>query len=470
MGNAWHFESALESGSEWHITTGLTGLNRRKLILAAGTGFAALSPPGLRSAFAMPMRHAMDFGIVPDAGTDQSRLVARAISETALRGETLYFPPGDYAFRTVALPSGASLAGAPGRSRLVASGPGPLLTAQDATHLSLDGLVLDGRLQSSDGLVTLDQCRNLSLKNCHFTATGGTLLLLNGASGEISGCRFDHALEAAIFSTDGEGLTVSDNTISDVGDNGVMIWRSVPGEDRSILRDNRINRIDYRSGGTGQNGNGINIFRANRVLVRGNRVEDCAYSAVRINSGSNCQILGNTATRVGETALYVEFVYTGAVVANNVVDGAGTGISITNFNDGGRLSSVAGNLVRNLHPRRIGVGGVDSTGTGISVEADVSVTGNVVEAAPFVGIATGYGYAQRNVMVSANTVRACGVGVGVSVAMGAGTVTVRDNVIARSDVAAIAGFDHDELVTGELADADTGLYPFLDLAGNRVGA
>jgi uncharacterized secreted repeat protein (TIGR03808 family) len=415
--------------------------NRRSFLLAGAAGLIGTATFGLAQAAGASLRHAGDFGIVPDAGSDQSRFIARAIAQATLRGETLYFPPGDYALRGVSLPSGASLAGAPGRTRLIASGHGPVLIAEDAAHLSLDGLVLDGRLQPTDGLVQLDRCRALSIHKCHFTATDGTLLLLTGASGHISHCRFDHALDAALFSTDGDGLTVADNTISDMGDNGILIWRSAPGEDRSIVRDNRIARIDHRSGGNGPYGNGINLFRTDRVLVRGNRLEDCAYSAVRINAGSNCQIIGNAATRTGETALYVEFAYTGAVVADNVVDGAGTGISITNFNEGGRLASVTGNLVRNLWPRNLGDEGVHSPGVGISVEADVSVTGNAVEGAPHVGIATGYGYAQRNVMVSANMVRACGVGVGVSVAENAGTVTVRDNVIAESAKAAIAGFD-----------------------------
>ena len=46
-------------------------------------------------------------------------------------------------------------------------------------------------------------------------------------------------------------------------------------------------------------------------------------------------------------AIYSEFGFEGAVIADNVVDGAGNGISVTNFNEGGRLASVRGNIVRN---------------------------------------------------------------------------------------------------------------------------
>ena len=44
--------------------------------------------------------------------------------------------------------------------------------------------------------------------------------------------------------------------------------------------------------------------------------------------------VGNEVTRSGETALYVEFEFTGAVVASNVVDGGVMGISVVNFMQG----------------------------------------------------------------------------------------------------------------------------------------
>ena len=55
-------------------------------------------------------------------------------------------------------------------------------------------------------------------------------------------------------------------------------------------------------------------------------------------SASNLQIVGNTCTGLGECALYAEFGFEGAVIANNIVDGAALGVSVTNFNKGGRLA------------------------------------------------------------------------------------------------------------------------------------
>jgi uncharacterized secreted repeat protein (TIGR03808 family) len=122
------------------------------------------------------------------------------------------------------------------------------------------------------------------------------------------------------------------------------------------------------------------------VIVSGNRIADCAFSAIRSNSGSNCQMIGNSCARLGEVALYAEFAFEGAVIANNIVDKAATGITVTNFNDGGRLAVVQGNLVRNLFFRK----DPDSRGNGISIEADTVVSGNVIENAPGFGIAIGW--------------------------------------------------------------------------------
>ena len=99
----------------------------------------------------------------------------------------------------------------------------------------------------------------------------------------------------------------------------------------------------------GQWGNGINVFRAGNVMVSNNMVSDCAFSAIRSNAGNDVQITGNTCLRSGETSIYSEFEFNGAVINNNIIDGGGRGISIANFLQGGRLAVVSGNLIRNIN-------------------------------------------------------------------------------------------------------------------------
>ena len=140
------------------------------------------------------------------------------------------------------------------------------------------------------------------------------------------------------------------------------------------------------------------------------------------------------------------------MIANNTVDGAALGISVTNFNEGGRLAVVQGNLIRNLKAKRpAGTDPNDAAGVGIAVEADASVTGNVIENAPTAGINLGWGKYLRDVRWSATWCAAPGYGVTVSVAQGAGTAVIAGNLIAGSTRGAIVGMDFAKAVTGDLA-------------------
>jgi putative cofactor-binding repeat protein len=173
---------------------------------------------------------------------------------------------------------------------------------------------------------------------------------------------------------------------------------------------------------------------------------------VRGNAASNLQIVGNSCTGLGEVALYAEFGFEGALIANNIVDGAALGVSVTNFDKGGRLAVVQGNLIRNLVGRRpAGTDPNDSAGIGIGVEADTVVTGNVVENAPNAGIAAGWGAYQRDVAITSNVIRRAEFGITVSVAPGAGVAVIADNIISEVRSGAIIGMEWKKAVTGDLA-------------------
>jgi uncharacterized secreted repeat protein (TIGR03808 family) len=138
-----------------------------------------------------------------------------------------------------------------------------------------------------------------------------------------------------------------------------------------------------------------------------------------------------------------------------------------NFNEGGRLAVVQGNLIRNLKAKRpAGTDPGDSAGVGIAVEADASITGNVVENAPTAGIMVGWGAYMRDVSVTGNVVRNAPLGVAVSVVSGAGTAVITGNLISGSK-GAIVGMDHARAVTGDLSQEPT-RYANLQISGNRV--
>ena len=121
--------------------------------------------------------------------------------------------------------------------------------------------------------------------------SGGNGIWIEQVSGDISNNIITDIAGTAIVSFDAQGLIVSRNTITGTNDNGIEILRNAIGDDGTLVADNRIEDIKAGPGGSGQYGNAINAFRAGNVIVRGNRIRNCDYSAVRGNSASNIQIV-----------------------------------------------------------------------------------------------------------------------------------------------------------------------------------
>jgi len=409
-------------------------------------------------------------GLQPNAAEDQSGPFQRAINSAAALGAELRLAPGLYRAGGLTLPSHAAIAGVAGATRIVLAGAPGMLTATGSDYVSLSGLTLDGAsvpLLAQHGLIHIAQGRALRVVDCEIVNAGGPAIRLEGAQGEVSGNTIG-ASDTAIFCLDARGVKISGNTVRSAGNNGILVWRSTPGDDGTLVVDNRIEDIANKSGGSGQYGNAVNVFRADNVIVRGNRISNAAFSAVRGNAASNLQIVDNTCTGLGEVALYAEFSFQGAVIGNNIVDGAAMGVSVTNFNDGGRLAVVQGNLIRNLVPRRpAGADPNDDAGVGIGIEADTLVTGNVIENAPHAGIAAGWGKYLRDVSVTGNIVRGAGYGITVSVAPGAGTTLIANNLIAGAQFGAIVGMEWKKPVADLTKDGAT-RYAQLSLSGNQV--
>jgi uncharacterized secreted repeat protein (TIGR03808 family) len=342
-----------------------------------------------------------------------------------------------------------------GATRLIFNGGASMFQGEGAGGIGLANITLDGGgipLPARRGLIHCLGGRDIRIVDCEISGSGGNGIWFEQVSGDVSGNIITNTATTAILSFDAQGLVVSRNTISGTSDNGIEILRTAIGDDGTLVVDNRIEDIKAGPGGSGQYGNAINAFRAGNVIVRGNRIRNCDYSAVRGNSASNIQITGNSVSDVREVALYSEFSFEGAVIANNTVDGAAVGVSVCNFNEGGRLAVVQGNIIRNLLPKRpIGTAPDDDAGIGIYVEADTSVTGNVIENAPSFGIVAGWGKYLRDVSISGNVVRRAFVGIGISVTSGAGTALVNNNMISETPGGAVVGLDHARPVTPDLS-------------------
>ncbi|MEO9530136.1 TIGR03808 family TAT-translocated repetitive protein [Roseibium sp.] len=452
----------------------LQKLNRRAFL--AGTALClsgTLAAAQMKVADLRGSIDSEDLGLLPNAASDQTAQFQNAVNRAVERGRALFLPAGTYPVANLRLPAGTLIVGVPGRTRLVyQGGGGQLVRAEGVSNIGLTGITFDGANRSigdfTEGLLHFIGVGNVVLDNCEITGSSKMGLLMDRCSGRVENCRISGAAEAGLRSNEATGLAITGNTVTDCANGGIWVHRWREGEDGTIVSGNRVERIGARYGGTGQFGNGINVFRANGVMVSNNRVADCAFSAIRSNAGSNVQIIGNSCLRSGETAIYSEFGFQGAVIANNIVDGGTIGISIANFMDGGRMAVCTGNLIRNIKEDGPYPPEVAGFGIGIVVEADTTLTGNVVEGAPKIGLMLGWGPYMRNIAASQNIVRDCGTGIAVTVVEGAGSAVVTGNIIQGAKSGAINGYRWLEKTTGELDN--TSEFANLTIHGNQIAA
>ncbi len=411
-------------------------------------------------------------GIRPGAGDRKSKAFAKLLKEAAAKNMPVFLPPGDYTISNVTLPDNTRITGVAGATRILYGGDGHLFAADGLARVELANLVIDGANRWLDdtveGLVHLSNVAQVTIENCEIQGSSKTAVSLQRCGGRIERNRLSGAADYALYAVESHDLSVTGNHVFDCGNGGILIHRWQKGRDGTIVSGNRIGRMGATRGGTGEYGNGINIFRADDVMVTNNHISGSAFSAIRSNAGSNVQISGNTCLDSGETAIYSEFGFEGAIVNGNLIDGAANGILIVNFNEGGRLATVTGNVVRNLKLEGPYVHDGAGFGFGIAVEADTVVSGNTIENAPKWGLALGWGPFMRGLVVSGNLVRQSPVGCAVTVVEEAGSAMITGNIFEDTPDGAIAGYRWNERTTGDLASGSA-TYAHLTIEQNRTG-
>ncbi|WP_313529128.1 TIGR03808 family TAT-translocated repetitive protein [Shinella sp.] len=456
-------------------------VSRRLFLSGLGLGAAGfVAPAAAAGGTRLPiidvdLRGSIDastHGIRPGADDRKSKAFEKLLTDAAAKNTPVFLPPGDYAISNITLPDNTRLTGVPGATRIVYGGGGHLFAADGVSRIELANLVIDGANRwlgdTVEGLVHLSNVANVVIENCEIQGSSKTAVSLERSGGRIERNRLSGAADYALYAVESHDLSVTGNRVFDCGNGGILVHRWQKGRDGTIVSGNRIARISATRGGTGQYGNGINIFRADDVMVTNNHVSACAFSAIRSNAGSNIQIAGNTCLDSGETAIYSEFGFEGAIVNGNLIDGAANGILIVNFNEGGRLATVTGNVVRNLKLDGPYIHDGAGFGFGIAVEADTVVSGNTVENAPKWGLVLGWGPYMRGLVVSGNLVRKSPVGCAVSVVEEAGSALISGNIFDDTPDGAIVGYRWNERTTDDLAAESSG-YAHLTIERNRTG-
>lgn len=432
---------------------------RRRTVLAA-LAAAAVTPAAAQAL------DGAELGLLAD-GSDQSGALQDALLRAASEGRPLYLRAGTYTATNLLFPSDIVVEGVPGATVLAALGEEPVARISGNTDVTLRGLSFSagtaGPTGANSGLLEIEASDGIRLDQCSFSGGGSNGLTVRDAAVRIENCRFSGHQSAAILSTDGRGIIASGNIIRDCGNGGIVIQATEPGRrDGSILTGNSISRIDWQNGGSGQNGNGIRVFRAAEVLVADNHVADCAFSAIRIEGSRDCQASGNLCINCGDVAIICKGGFSGALIADNIIDNAATGIAFLSAEARGQLAVCSSNLVRNIS--ETSAVNPETGGTGILAEAETIVSGNTISTVVGLGIRAG---PRGPVSVTGNTIASVNSGIGVVLDDTGGVVSITGNQITQVARGAIVGLRGEEVVEPDLA-RNVARYPQLSLGTNQV--
>jgi uncharacterized secreted repeat protein (TIGR03808 family) len=338
--------------------------------------------------------NAADYGLSANSGRDETRRLQAAIDDAQSKQLPLFIPAGSYHVGTVSIAAPLVLSSHAGGAILFGiANQGPCLriapNRRSIGQVRLSEITLDGRdapaIQGRLGLIEASQVGNLTIERCILRGSNVSGIALHQVRGWIRDNVVEGATETAIVSRDGT-VTIEGNVITDSGNQGIQVVRSSISDDGSIVSNNRISNTKANRGGSGAYGNAISLYRAGKVAVTGNKISSSAFSAVRANSASDAQIIGNQTTDNGEVAIYVEApdktdTYNGATIANNIVRDCGAAINIVNQDYGGRRAVVTANQIIGSTNKRVVAGSYSyrTWGSGIIACADVVVSDNIIE-------------------------------------------------------------------------------------------
>ena len=458
----------------------IKSLSRRDFFLLSAAAGTSMIRPSFSEAASRPetkpeLRGTIDpgrYGLVADASRSSASYLGDLLRKAAARDMPVFLPPGTYPLSQLDLPENTRLTGIAGSSRIVFTGGSHFLRARGLKRLSLSGLVIDGAnlplSAEAKALFSAQSINDLMIEDCEFTGSRLSGIHLAGCRATLRRNRIGNVAEYGVLAVDGVNSAMTDNEVTNCGNGGILVHRSVKGSDRTMVTGNRIIRTRADYGGTGPFGNAINLYRADDVLVSGNHIADSAFTPIRAKPASNVQITNNQCLNSGETAIYSEFGFEGALVSGNLVDGGANGISVVNFDSGGRLGVISSNIVRNIRDTGPYVHDSVGFGYGIAAEADVVISANVVERVARFGLLAGWGAYLRNVLVTGNIIREAQTGMAVSVVEEAGQATIANNLFEKTPKGAIIGYRWHDAATGDLV-AGSSAHKHLTIMNNRSG-
>ena len=234
----------------------------------AFTATEAVAAPPARSS-TVPVSslgvEAMHLGVRFNGTDDQTEALQRAIDRTAGARLPLSSRPASIAHAGWCCRRARSSSACRGATRLVATDHAPLIVARDADHISLSGIIFDGSgktLPEKAGLVHLANGRGVAIRDCEMLGAGRNGIVLEGVEGEVTGTTITGAPAPRSSRSMRAGCRSRATRSAARSTTAFRCGARRRGDDGTQVIDNRIEDIGAQNGGSGQNGNAINVFRA----------------------------------------------------------------------------------------------------------------------------------------------------------------------------------------------------------------
>ncbi len=443
----------------------LISTNRRKFILGLGAGSLLVPGKAMAQFGSGGFLSANENGLKPNIIQNQSTIFNSLIKKAANLGLPLFVGGGKYYLSNIDLPSNITIIGVLGATKFVPVKNETIFGASGQKNITINNIIIDGANIAKQNLIHFYNCYNILLEKITLKNGGAGAIYLEKCQGEIAFCNISNIKRAAIHSQDSQGMNIYSNKIHDCKNGGILVWRYQNGEENSIISNNKISKIGSESG-SGQNGNGINLYQCDEAIISNNIISDCAFSAIRVNSTNNIIINSNICTNCQEVAIFSEFAFSGSIISDNIIDEAALGISVSNFDYDGRLAIISNNIVRNIW--QYSPTNKDVRPTGIYAEADTIIEANLVENVPGIGIVAGWGPYLRNMLVLQNIIRNTNSAIAVSVVKGVGRAKIANNIISNAKINNIIGMEWTKYIGEDLIN-NPNQFPNHIIEGNITG-
>ena len=116
----------------------------------------------------------------------------------------------------------------------------------------------------------------MRIVDCTVNATGGNGIAVLHCDGALTGNTITGSGDNGLYCVDNAELLIAATRSAIPAMAACVSGRASSATTASIVTDNVIEDIAARAGGTGQNGNAVNVFRAANVIVRNNMIRRCA--------------------------------------------------------------------------------------------------------------------------------------------------------------------------------------------------